>query len=181
MPEEDQESGVGAAAARVVTLAARVTEEAARSAVDTWGEVGGAIAQAQSLRQRAGRLARENARVHAAARDALAGVRERAGVEEAGAAPLAPALAGAADLPLEIAETAADTAALAALVAEHANPDARPDAAGAALLAAGAVSVAAHLVEANLAVLAGDKRATRAQELTALAEDACRRALAATD
>ena len=37
-------------------------------------------------------------------------------MEEAGAAPLAPALAGAADLPLEIAETAADTAALAALV-----------------------------------------------------------------
>jgi formiminotetrahydrofolate cyclodeaminase len=102
-------------------------------------------------------------------------------VEEAGAAPLAPALSGAADLPLEIAEAAADTAALAALVAEHANPDARPDAAGAALLAAGAVSVAAHLVEANLAVLAEDKRAARAQELTALAEDACRRALAATD
>lgn len=90
--------------------------------------------------------------------------------------PLAPALARAADLPLEIADVAADLAALAALVAEHGSPDFRADAAGAAQLAAGAVGAAALLIDVNLSTGPEDERLARARELRAAADAASERA-----
>lgn len=61
-------------------------------------------------------------------------------------------LVESATVPLAIADVACDTAQLAALVARHSAEDVRPDAAGAAVLAAAAALVAAHLVEVNLVV-----------------------------
>ena len=136
---------------------------AARSSRDTWAEAGAAVAQAESLRVRARRLAEEDAEALArvlTARTATAEPRR-----EARDFRLGQALFHAADVPLAIAETACDVALLAASVAQRCAGDVRADAAAAAALAHGAARAAAHLVEVNLATAAGDVRVTRAHDL----------------
>ena len=71
---------------------------------------------------------------------------------------LGEALARAADVPLEIAATAADAAALGTVVAEHGDPRYRADAVVAVVLAAAAARAAASLVEVNLTTVADDPR-----------------------
>lgn len=173
--------GAGAAAGLVAAVAADLVEEAARGSADVWTEAGAAIAQAAALRSRVLPMAREDAKAYEAARSALAAVSDRPPFRQPGDVPLGPALARAADVPLEIAEAATDVAGLAAWVAERAHADARADAAGAALLAVGAVEACAHLVDVNLSTRPGDERATRAHELSDLARAASERALAAAD
>lgn len=139
-------------------LAAEVTGRAASLLADLAREFAddAAAAQAESLRMRAERLAQADAEAYAAAARRLHG---RDGRD----AELGRALDEAAAVPLQIAETAADVAELSAALMERVPADTRPDLAGAALLAAGAARTAAHLVEVNLAVAAGDERLERAR------------------
>lgn len=157
--------GAGSAAAFVTAAAAALTAMAARCSRDGWAAAGAAVAQAESLRARAGGLAREDAEAleaFLAARGAGAIGEPR---REARDFRLGQALYHAADVPLVIAETACDVALLAAHVAENCIDDVRADAASAAALAHGAVRAAAHLVEVNLATAEGDTRVTRARNL----------------
>ncbi len=180
LEEEAAWSEIGPTAALVVAMAAGVVSEAARQSTDSWDGAAGVSAQAAALRRRAIRLAREDLEAHRIASEALGaavvGDRGRA----RGEAPLATALAKAADLPLEIAEVAADVAVLAALAAEHGRPDRRADAAGAAMLGAGAVAAAEHLIDVNLATTSDDERLARARELCVTADAASDRGRAAS-
>ena len=169
-------SEIGPVAALVVALAAGVVGEGARRSVDSWEEAAGVSAQATAFRRHAIRLAQEDLEAHVAASDALEAALRDKETRRAGDTPLAPALAQAADLPLEIAEVAADVASLAALAAEHLSPDRRADAAGAARLAAGAVGAAAHLIDVNLSTGPEDERLVRARQLRVAADAASDRA-----
>jgi len=155
--------GGGSAAALVTAAAASLTAMAARFSRGDWSDAGAAVAQAESLRARAGRLALEDAEAleaFLAARTANAEPRR-----EVRDFRLGQALFLAADVPLAIAETACDVALLAAHVAENCKHDVRADAAAASALAHGAVRAAAHLVEVNLATAEGDARVTSARGL----------------
>ena len=170
--------GAGSAAALVTAAAAAVTAMSARCSRDSWAEAGAAVAQAESLSARAGRLAREDAEALAAFISARATTLEPR--QEARDFRLGQALFLAADVPLAIAEIACDVTFLAAHVAQNCTEDVRPDAASAAVLAHGAVRAAAHLVEVNLATAEGDARVTRARNLVraagAAADEAVHRA-----
>jgi formiminotetrahydrofolate cyclodeaminase len=78
----------------------------------------------------------------------------------------------AAAVPLEIAELGADAAELAALAGERCEGTYRADASAAAALAAGGARAAAHLVQVNLGVRAGDPRLVRARASEQAASDA---------
>ena len=167
--------GAGSAAALVTASAAALTAMAGRCSRDSWVEAGAAVAQAESLRARAGVLAQEDAdalEAFLAARAATAEPRR-----EARDFLLGQALFLAADVPLAIAEIACDVALLAAHAAENCTDDVRPDAASAAALAYGAVRAAAHLVEVNLATAEGDARVTSARNLVRAARAAADEAL----
>jgi len=129
----------------------------------------GAAAQASSLRLRALRLAADDADAHAEAVERLA---RREGDDAA----LGGSLARAADVLLELADTAAEVAGLAALLAERARADLVPDAVAGALLADAAARAASVLVEVNLAVGADDDRAQRARAACRIAASALERA-----
>jgi methenyltetrahydrofolate cyclohydrolase len=170
--------GAGPASAFVTAVAAALTAMAARTSRGAWAEAGAVVAQAESLRARAVRLAQEDA-------DALeAFLTERSASDESRPEArdfrLGRTLHRAADVPLAIVEAASDVAQLAAHTADHCAGDVRADAAAAALLARGAATAAAHLVEVNLATTAGDARITRARGLVraaeAAADDAARHA-----
>jgi methenyltetrahydrofolate cyclohydrolase len=170
--------GAGPAAALVTAAAAALAAMAARCSRDSWDESGGVVAQAESLRARAGKLAQEDA-------DALqAFLTARHAADEPRRAArdfnLGQALDRAADVPLAIAETACDVAQLAAHVADRCEGDVRADAVAAAALAHGAARAAAHLVEVNLAAAEGDPRIARARDLVraagAAADEAVHRA-----
>jgi formiminotetrahydrofolate cyclodeaminase len=169
--------GGGSVAAIVVALAAALLSMAARLSHEDWPEAGGAIAQAERLRRRAGPLAARDARAFREAIRALGGeTRSESGAQTL---ELGSALARAAEIPLSIAETAADVATLAAEVAQRAKPDVRPDAAAAAVLAEAAARAAAHLVEVNLGATTEDERVRGARILAQMAADSARIALAA--
>jgi formiminotetrahydrofolate cyclodeaminase len=162
--------GAGPAAALVTAIGAALAAMAARSSVDSWADARAAVAQAESLRARAGRLAEEDAEAleaFLAAREATAEPRR-----EARDFTIGQALDRAADVPLAIAEAACDVAQLAAHVVDHCEGDVRADAASAAALALGAARAAAHLVEVNLAMAEGDVRVLSARNLVRLAEEA---------
>jgi len=169
--------GAGPAAAFVTAAAAALTAMAARASRDSWPDAGGVVAQAESLRARAMRLAQEDAEALAAVlaeRSAVGG--DRADVRDF---RLGRTLHRAADVPLSIVEAAADVALLAAHTARHCVGDVRADASAGAFLAHGAARAAAHLIEVNLATIAGDERVTRAHGLVraagAAADEAARR------
>ena len=147
--------------------AALVAKAAARS--EGWGGAAGARAQAANLRDRLLTLAAKDASAY----DTALGHLER---RDEG---LAGALAAAADIPLELAETAADVALLAAEAAECADGASRADASAAAALAAGAARAAAKLVSVNLSTTPGDERIAAAERAVDTAEGAARMALRA--
>jgi formiminotetrahydrofolate cyclodeaminase len=179
LPSREESFGAGPAAAIALALAARVVAQSARQSVAEWEEAPAVVAQAEALRRRALSLAGADLAAHTGARGALAAARDEAGSARAGP-PLGPALVQAAAVPLQIAEAGADVASLAALTAERCAPDGRADAAGAALIASGAVDAAAHLLEVNLSIQQDDERLEQARELIGLCRDARERATAAT-
>jgi len=111
-------------AAGLVAMAARVSSDP------------GAIAQAESIRERVAPLAAEDAEAY---RDALSAMRAPSGeTGEARDEMIRRALVRAAEVPLQIAEAGANVASLAASVAERGSEAVRGDAAAAAILSAGA-------------------------------------------
>jgi formiminotetrahydrofolate cyclodeaminase len=143
--------GAGSAAARAAAEAALLVAGVARETTG-WSRAAGVAAQANALADRLIDLAAEDAEAFGAALAALEGSMEDLPVR----------MARAAEVPLEIACTAADVAETAAHVAERCDGRLRPDAAGAAALAAGAALAAAALVRANLVVAADDPRVAQA-------------------
>ncbi|HET7046095.1 MAG TPA: cyclodeaminase/cyclohydrolase family protein [Gaiellaceae bacterium] len=157
LAQRERGPGAGSVAALVTAIAAALAAKAARGSTG-WAEAGAAAAQADALRARAAPLAQVDADAYEAA---LSQLDEPAGADadaERRDFRLGRALAAAADVPLQIAETAADVALLAAEVAERGNQALRPEAAGAAVLAEAAARIAAQLVEVNLATRPEDER-----------------------
>jgi methenyltetrahydrofolate cyclohydrolase len=156
----DAEPAGGPVAALVAVCAASLAAAAADRSRGRWGGAGGARAQAQALRRRALGLAERDLSAYTVARTALA---ERGDPAQPDRPPgnaardwrLGEAIRHAAGPPLELAACADDIAQLAQLIASNCAEGIRADAAIAAMLAAGAASSAAHLVEINL-VVGGD-------------------------
>src|SRR6266700_3024039 len=113
---ETRVPGAGPAAAIATAAAAALVAMAARFSRDSWAEASTTVAQAEALRRRALKLAREDAD----ALDAVLAARDF---------HLGRTLARAADAPLAIGETACDVALLAAQVADQGDPELRPEAA----------------------------------------------------
>ncbi|HVG88616.1 MAG TPA: hypothetical protein VM823_06565 [Gaiellales bacterium] len=155
----------GRAAAVAGAMAAELTRAAARAR--EWEDGPGAAAQATALVRRLLELGEIGREAHAEAVRALAGADDHR---------LAELLAAAAEAPLLICSAATDTALLAATVAEHAEAPVWADAAAAAVLAAGAAAMAAHLVSINLAVGEDDRRALLARDYERTASEAAARA-----
>ena len=166
----DGAPGAGSTAAIIGAAAAALVEMAARASEDDWAEARGAAAQASVLRSRLDPLCEADAE---ALEEALARLREDGAGDEA----LGEALGRAAAVPLRITEAAADVAELAADAVANVRADVRADAAAAALLAEAAARTGAKLVEVNLATLEGDERLERAQRLAESSRRAARRAL----
>lgn len=166
----------GSAAALSAAFAAALTTMVGRASRERWPGAGGAIAEAEALRARLGRLAEQNAEAFATARRLM--LRARADREHhgapvapgAGAVPgpderaraLAEALRAAAEMPALIAEAAAEVAVVTAAAAREAGPDHRADAVVALTLAEAAARAAAHLVRINLGLTPEDPIAVRA-------------------
>jgi formiminotetrahydrofolate cyclodeaminase len=163
----------GTAAAAAAAMAASLVTMVARGS-RTWSDGAGIAAQARALRARLTMLGDQDAEAFA---QVLAIMRSTPGTTEERDVVLGEALVQAAEVPLAIAEAAADVAELAALAAAAGSPHLRPDATAAAALAEAAVRAAAHLVEINLATVAGDQHSARAELLAAAAAGARARAL----
>jgi formiminotetrahydrofolate cyclodeaminase len=143
----------GSAAALATAMASGLVRLVARLSHD-WDEAPGIAAQAAALGDRSLVLADEDHVAYAHALDQL-----RAPDRDA---TLGMALRRAAEVPLQIAETAADVAALAALAAREGAEAVRGDAWTAAALAEAASTAAARLVHVNLATRPDDDLSTRA-------------------
>ncbi|MEX0816237.1 MAG: cyclodeaminase/cyclohydrolase family protein [Gaiellales bacterium] len=137
--------GGGSVAAVVAAFAAALTEMTARYADEEE-----AASRAGALRARFLELAAEDAEAYGAVLGAQGEQRERA-------------LSRAADVPLEIAESAVEVTELANRLAAEGNPSLRGDAMTAAFVAAAAAKAAANLVEINLADRPEDERVARAR------------------
>lgn len=168
--------GGGSAAAVTVAFAASLVAMVARCSQDSWQDAAGVSAQALAIQQRVAPLAGLDAEAWEEASVALREASSGNGGLDDG--ELEHKLDRAAAVPLEVAELGADVAELAALVGELCDGAFRADAAAAAALAAGGASAAAHLVEVNLAVQAGDPRLARARASEQAATEAARRTLA---
>ena len=169
LPEALAEAGPGpaggSAAAVAACMAAGLVRLVGRVSED-WDDAPGVAAQAAALGDRSLALADDDHRAYARAMAELAAPGRDAS--------LGAALRHAAEIPLQIAETAADVAILAALAAKEGSETVRGDAWAAAVLAEAASVAAARLVHVNLATLP-------AGELCARADDAARAATAARE
>jgi methenyltetrahydrofolate cyclohydrolase len=174
LAEPSSAAAGGVAAAAAAGMAAGLVAMVAGASTERWPEAAGAMAQADSLVARARRLADEASAAFAEARAALRPPDGRPATD----AQIGYRVNAALEPPLHIAELAADSAALAAACARSGEPDLRADAVVAALIASGCARAAAHLVEVNLLVAAGDPTLARAQEAAAAAEQASAATLA---
>jgi len=165
----------GSAAAGVVAMAAGLIAMTARASRGIWEEAGGVTAQAEALRARAMELALEDAD---AFEEVVLELHARGDGAAGKDAALAVKLDRAADVPLQITRAAADAASLAADTARHCNPDHRADAVGACMLAEGAATASAHLVEVNLKVTGKDPRLGESRELVKSAGESVARSRA---
>jgi formiminotetrahydrofolate cyclodeaminase len=154
----------GAASALAGALAAAIVESAAQGAHEVWAEAEGVAAEAVTLRQRLIALAQEDADAYAAALDA----------RSAGDKALGQALERAAQVPLEIADTALQVVRLAASVASRGEQALRADVVAAATLAEAVVRATGGLVAVNLGVRSDDERLERARALEAAASSELR-------
>ena len=175
--------GAGYCAAVTLSMAAGLVAMVAGASREEWGEAKGAAAQANTLRERVAPLAQRNVEAYASAIARLRAAEYAP--DEGGPVPgsdpsqdLGPLLERAAQIPLEIAQSAVDVASLAAVVAERGNQSLRADAVAAALLAQGAARAAATLVEVNLGTTEADPRVVSARELAGSANAAAERAKA---
>jgi formiminotetrahydrofolate cyclodeaminase len=159
--------GSGSAMAVTLALAAATVQMAARLSLETWGEAGGAAAQAEALRERALALADEDAEAYRAALEARAS--QPADKPERRDWALGRATAAAAEPPLAIGRVAADLAELCREAVEKVEPRVRPDVVVAAGLAAAVARGAHELVAANLTAVPGDPRVIEADRLAAAA------------
>jgi len=168
-------ASAGATAALVVALAADLVTQVAESSPG-WEGHQGALAQADVVRDRAVARSCEVAVAYGLLVEALKGAIAGPGADRHSTSPrdirpsldsttLGRELVGAADLLLEIAETACDCAALAVVVAKAGDTVVRADATAAAVLAASAAEMAAHLVDVNLVASAQQERTGRARQL----------------
>src|SRR5215471_10253920 len=123
--EQVAAEGAGVASAQVVETAAALLAMAAGVSPD-WDEANGIAGQAAALRRRSQRLADENAAAYAAVLRAF----------DEGGDGIGDALTQAAEVPLELAETANDVALLAAYTADRCEPRVRADVVAAGALAA---------------------------------------------
>jgi formiminotetrahydrofolate cyclodeaminase len=158
----------GSAAALAATMAAGLVRLVARVSGD-WADAPGVAAQASALGDRALALADDDHRVYARAMAELAAPGRDA--------TLGATLRHAAEVPLQIAETAADVTMLAALAAREGSETVRADAWAAAALAEAATASAARLVHVNLATRPDDDLTTRADEAARAAASAREAAL----
>jgi methenyltetrahydrofolate cyclohydrolase len=157
----------GSVAALAVAMSAGLVAMAARVSGDA-----GAVAQAESIRERVAPLAAEDADAY---REALAAMRAPSGeTAEQRDEAIRGALVRAAEVPLRIADAAANAASLAASVAERGSQAVRGDAAAAALLSAAAARAAANLVAINLAAGAEHELVARARAVAEEAADSAR-------
>ncbi len=161
----------GTAAALATTMAAGLVRLVARVS-ESWSDAPGVAAQASALGDRSLALADDDHRVYARAMVELAAPGRDAN--------LGAALRRAAEVPLQIAETAADVTMLAALAAHEGSETVRADAWAAAALAEAATVSAARLVHVNLATRPDDDLSTRADEAARAAVSAREAALSAT-
>lgn len=161
----------GSAAAVATTMAAGLVRLVARVS-EHWSEAPGVAAQASALGDRALSLADDDHRVYARAMAQLAAPGRDA--------TLGAALRRAAEVPLQIAETAADVAILAALAAQEGSETVRADAWAAAALAEAASVSAAQLVHVNLATRRDDDLCARADDASRAASSARELALSAS-
>jgi len=163
---EERRPSAGAAAALAVALAADLVAQVAER-TPGWDARGGVLAQADVLRARATSAAGRVAAIYHVLVEAL----DAAVVASSAAAEgdLGEELAQAADVLVQIAETASDCAALAVLVAKSGDTVVRADATAAAILAAAGAEMAAHLVEVNLLAGARQEQTDRARELASTA------------
>lgn len=176
LSSEERTPASGSTAALVVALAASIVSKAARLS-GAWPGAGGAIAQANALRERAAFLAHADAIAYEDALATLHGT-ERA-VPGSRDAAIRDALFRAAEIPTQIANVACDVAVLAADVAEGGNAELAPDAAVAALLAEAAARSARHLLAVNLASLPEAGPDPSVDEVVESSSSAAKRALAA--
>jgi formiminotetrahydrofolate cyclodeaminase len=160
----------GSAAALAATMAAGLVRLVARVS-DEWADAPGVAAQASALGDRALALADDDHRVYAQAMAQLASPERDTA--------LGAALRRAAEVPLQIAETAADVAILASLAAEEGSETVRADAWAAAALAEAATVSAARLVHVNLATRREDPLRARADDASRAAASAREVALSA--
>ena len=161
----------GSAAAVAATMAAGLVRLVARVSGD-WADAPGVAAQASALGDRSLLLADDDHRAYARAMAELAAPGRDA--------TLGAALRRAAEVPLQIAETAADVAMLAALAAQEGSETVRADAWAAAALAEAATVAAARLVHVNLATRPDDDLCARADAAAGSAASARETALSAS-
>lgn len=157
----------GAVAALAVALAADLAAQVAGESTG-WEERGGALAQADAIRDRAVGLAAEVERGYGTALAALTSALDtNTDIHGSPDADLGGALSRVVEPLLRIVEVASDAAELAALVARSGATLVRADAVGATMLATAAAEIAAHLIEVNLLVDGDDERSMRARALSA--------------
>jgi formiminotetrahydrofolate cyclodeaminase len=166
---ESAVAGGGAAAAAAVAMAAAAVAMAARRSRGVWAEAGAAAAQAEVLRERAGRLVQEDADAYRHAHERLRGTESDERPEQRDW-QLGQALRRAADVPLAVAETAADVADLGTEVAAECEPAIRPEAVAGCMLAEAGVRIGVQLIEVNLATTPDDERLVRARAALGRAE-----------
>jgi formiminotetrahydrofolate cyclodeaminase len=177
--DESVVPGGGATAATTVALAAGLLAMTARRSRAVWEEAGGAIGQAEALKDRAAWLVEESADAYERAAETLGGAHPTGSDPGARDWGLTVVLGRAAEVPLALAEVATDAGELAAEVAERCDPAVRGDAVAACLLAESGVRIGAHLVEINLMTTTGDTRLERTHALIGRAQRSHERALAA--
>lgn len=158
----------GAVAALAVALAADLAAQVAHAS-SGWDGRGGALAQADTIRERAISLAGQVEPAYRAAFAALARSLEGSAGGRSGEGDLGDVLGRVIEPLLGIAEAASDAAMLAELVASSGDTLVRANAVAATMLAAAAAEMSAHLVEVNLLMTAGDERVRRTRELVAAA------------
>jgi formiminotetrahydrofolate cyclodeaminase len=170
--------GGGAVVAVAVALAAGLSGMSARLSADHLDDASALAGRAERLRQRAAPLAQEDARAYGRVLAAYRAPDD--GDPEVRRERIRTALAGAADVPLDIAEAGAEVAEIAARLAREGNPNLRGDAVAAVLLAEAGVRAAAVLVEINTeAGGISDDRVRRAGEFVTRAAGAAEAAATA--
>lgn len=165
---EGAQGSSGAVAALAVALAVDLAAQVA-NASPGWEERGGALAQADAIRERAISLAAEVEASYRMAMRALARSLAADRNTESGQLDLGDVLGRVIEPLLAIAEAAADAAMLAELVARSGDVLVRANAVAATMLATAAAEMSAHLVEVNLLMTAGDERVRKTRELVAAA------------